>query len=118
MAQPDLGTRTRQDLEYRFAATLMNQALIHEQLDDTFGQLAHYERAIHLLRPLAKARGESQPALRLKLANGLASAYTNNGTALARQGKLSEAIAMYDRAIEIREALAATHPELADDDVI
>ncbi|MBK8084294.1 MAG: protein kinase [Devosia sp.] len=56
--QLDVGTAPRQDRERELAMTLLNKALIHEQLDDTPGQLAHYHRAIELLESLVNTRPE------------------------------------------------------------
>ncbi|WP_299066484.1 protein kinase, partial [Accumulibacter sp.] len=101
--QLDVGTGPRQDLERELALTLLNKALIHEQLDDTPGQLAHYNRAIELLDPLVDTRPE------------LAAAWTNKGLALEMLGRLAEALAAHDRAIGLYEPLMNTRPELASD---
>ena len=79
------------------ARVLMEKALIHEQVDDTPGELRQYERAVAIYEQLVKARPT--------LASELALASMNKGTALLGQGKIAEATASYDRATAMHHAL-------------
>ena len=102
-----LDLRQRQYGEHLLAVVLMEQALIHEHLDDGPGGLVRYGRAVELLEPLVKIRPE--------LAKDLAAAWMHKGNALRSLGRLAEAIEAHERAIGIHEPLAKTRPELAND---